>query len=138
MVSLRNPDLARYPRFAEALAPSQSAELEPGDALFIPYGWWHHVESLTPFNVLVNYWWNDAPQTGSPYDVHAARRHDAARPAAGTARGVAHMFEHYVFTDPDESMAHLPPEQRGTARSALRRAHAGHPRRPGACLRPLR
>jgi hypothetical protein len=52
MVPLRNPDLERFPRFAEALAASQVAELTPGDAIFIPYGWWHHVEALEPFNVL--------------------------------------------------------------------------------------
>ena len=30
------PDLARFPRFAEALRHAQSAELDPGDALYIP------------------------------------------------------------------------------------------------------
>ena len=44
MVPLTNPDFARYPRFAEALPPRSRRELEPGDALYIPYGWWHHVE----------------------------------------------------------------------------------------------
>ena len=37
------------------------AELAPGDALFIPTLWWHHVESLDQqLNCLVNYWWNGA------------------------------------------------------------------------------
>ncbi|HEV8444369.1 MAG TPA: cupin-like domain-containing protein [Steroidobacteraceae bacterium] len=113
MVNLKNPDLARFPRFAEALAASQSAELEPGDALFIPYGWWHQVESLTPFNVLVNYWWNEARQSGSPFDamLHAIL---ALRDLPPEQRAVWHtMFEHYVFTPGDESLAHLPREQRG-------------------------
>jgi hypothetical protein len=113
MVNLRQPDLARFPRFADALAASQSAELEPGDALFIPYGWWHQVESLTPFNVLVNYWWNEARQAGSPFDamLHAIL---ALRDLPPEQRAVWHtMFEHYVFESGDESMAHLPREQRG-------------------------
>ena len=32
LVSLRDPDFARYPKFREALAAAQSAELAPGDA----------------------------------------------------------------------------------------------------------
>jgi hypothetical protein len=113
MVSLRNPDLARFPRFAEALAASQSAELGPGYALFIPFGWWHHVESLTPFNVLVNYWWNDAPRTGSAFDcmLHAVLTlRDLPPEQRAVWRG---LFEHYVFKPGDEAMGHLAREQRG-------------------------
>jgi len=113
MVSLRNPDFARFPRFAEALAASQVAELTPGDAIFIPFGWWHHVEALEPFNVLANYWWNDARQAGSPFDcmLHAIL---SLRDLPDEQRAVWRtLFEHYVFTPGDESMAHLPREQRG-------------------------
>jgi hypothetical protein len=113
MVSLKNPDLARFPRFSAALAASQSAELGPGDALYIPYGWWHQVESLSPFNVLVNYWWNDARQAGSPFDcmLHGIL---ALRDLPPEQREVWRvMFENYVFKSGDESMAHLPREQRG-------------------------
>ena len=113
MVSLRNPDLARFPRFADALAASQGAELTPGDAIYIPYGWWHHVEALEPFNVLVNYWWNEARQVGSPFDsmLHAIL---TLRDLPPEQRAVWRtLFEHYVFTSGDESMAHLPREQRG-------------------------
>ena len=70
MVRLDAPDHERFPQFREAWQHAQVAELEPGDALFIPYMWWHHVESLTPFNVLVNYWWDDLPPwNGSPFEV---------------------------------------------------------------------
>ena len=95
LVPLNSPDLTRFPRFAEALRHAQQAELEPGDALYIPYGWWHHVESLTPFNVLVNYWWNSAPSYGSPYGVllHAAL---ALRDLPAEQRAVwREMFEHW-------------------------------------------
>jgi hypothetical protein len=113
MVKLNSPDLARYPRFAEALRHSRAAELGPGDAIFIPYGWWHQVESLTPFNVLVNYWWNDARQTGSPFDsmLHAIL---ALRDLPPEQRAVWRaFFDHYVFTAAEESLAHLTREQRG-------------------------
>ncbi len=113
MVTLRNPDLARFPRFAEAQRHALTAELEPGDALYIPYAWWHQVESLAPFNVLVNYWWNEARQAGSPYDamLHAVL---ALRDLPPAQRAVWRaMFDHYVFTAGDEALSHLPREQRG-------------------------
>jgi hypothetical protein len=113
MVSLKSPDFTRFPRFAEALRQARTAELGPGDAIYIPYAWWHHVESLAPFNALVNYWWNDARQAGSPFDamLHAVltlRDLPAAQRAAWR-----HIFDHYVFTAPDEALSHLPREQRG-------------------------
>jgi hypothetical protein len=58
MVHVTAPDLDRYPRFASALEVAEEAELLPGDAIFIPKDWFHHVESLERFNVLVNYWWD--------------------------------------------------------------------------------
>lgn len=58
MVHVTAPDLDRYPRFALALKSAQEAELSPGDAIFIPRDWYHHVEALERFNVLVNYWWD--------------------------------------------------------------------------------
>jgi hypothetical protein len=58
MVHVTAPDLDRYPRFASALDVAQHAELGPGDAIFIPRDWFHHVEALERFNLLVNYWWD--------------------------------------------------------------------------------
>lgn len=43
-----DPDLERFPRFAEARAAEITFDLEPGDGLYIPNGWWHRAESLTP------------------------------------------------------------------------------------------
>ena len=66
MVHVTAPDLDRYPRFAAALEVAEEAELSPGDAIFIPRDWFHHVESLERFNVLVNYWWDaSAESSGS-------------------------------------------------------------------------
>jgi hypothetical protein len=62
MAPLKSPDFDRFPRFREALAAARTAELEPGDAIYIPTLWWHHVEALSAFNVLVNYWWEDPSQ----------------------------------------------------------------------------
>jgi hypothetical protein len=114
MVRLEAPDIAKYPRFPEALAASQYAELEPGDALFIPYMWWHHVESRDPFNVLVNYWWDDVPAwQGSPFWVlmHAIL---AVRNLSPQRRDIwRRAFEHLVFSGGGEALAHLTERQRG-------------------------
>ena len=63
MVHVTAPDFDRYPRFASALEVAQEAELVPGDAIFIPRGWYHHVEAIEGFNVLVNYWWDASNRT---------------------------------------------------------------------------
>jgi hypothetical protein len=64
MVHVTAPDLDRFPRFAQALESAEEAELGPGDAIFIPRDWFHHVEALERFNMLVNYWW-DAGKEGT-------------------------------------------------------------------------
>ena len=70
-VDFRAPDLARFPRFGQALAAAQVVELEPGDAIYMPPLWWHHVESLAPLNVLVNYWWS-VPESVAAIDAMKA------------------------------------------------------------------
>ena len=114
MVDLHQPDLDRFPRFAEALAAAQVVELEPGDAVFVPSLWWHNVEGLEPFNVLVNYWWRDVPHfLGQPEDAlfHAIL---AIRdlPDADKAQWQA-QFEHYVFARAEQARAHLPDHAQG-------------------------
>jgi hypothetical protein len=47
---------------------ASSAQLGPGDAIFIPPLWWHQVESLDSFNMLVNYWWHDGAGDGAQAD----------------------------------------------------------------------
>jgi hypothetical protein len=114
MVHVTKPDLDRYPRFATAMAAAQVAELEPGDALYIPYQWYHHVEAIGAVTMLVNYWWNDAPAIGgSPWDamLHGmmALRNlpDDQRQAWRAA------FDHYVFLMEGDPGAHLPEHARG-------------------------
>jgi hypothetical protein len=58
MVHVTAPDFDRFPRYAAALEVAKVADLAPGDAIFIPRDWYHHVEALDRFNVLVNYWWD--------------------------------------------------------------------------------
>lgn len=114
MVDASRPDHARYPRFAEALSAAQCAELEPGDALYIPYQWYHQVESLAPVNILVNYWWDAArPDLGSPWDVllHAVASLRGLPPEQ--RRAWRAMFDQYVFLENGDPGGHLPEHARG-------------------------
>jgi hypothetical protein len=113
MVDPLAPDLDRYPRYAEAWDHAQQTTLEPGDALYLPYAWWHGVEALEPVSILVNYWWNEAPEgNGSGYDalLHAmlAYRHLPA----DERRVWRMMYDHYIFSDADPA-AHLPSHAKG-------------------------
>jgi hypothetical protein len=117
MVSLRNPDFERYPKFRDALRQAQTAELAAGDAIFIPPLWWHHVESLEPFNVLVNYWWHDPLGADSGADsafdalLHGILSIRALPPQTRRAWGA--FFEQYVFGATSGSIDHIPAERRG-------------------------
>jgi hypothetical protein len=117
LVSLRNPDFARYPKFREALAAAHVAEVGPGDAVFIPPLWWHHVESLERFNVLVNYWWHDRVGDGALADsafevlLHGMLSIRTLPPATRRAWGA--FFEQYVFGDDPGATAHIPEQRRG-------------------------
>jgi len=117
IVSLRNPDFARFPKFRAALDAAVTAELQPGDAIIIPALWWHHVESLESFNVLVNYWWHDKAEdlarADSGFDalLHGILSIRALPPA--TRRAWSDLFEQYVFGDESAATAHIPQERRG-------------------------
>jgi hypothetical protein len=114
MVDLARPDLERYPRFPQALAAAQVADLEPGDAIYIPYCWFHNVESLDPFTVLINYWWSETPaQLGPPLAalIHAMASVRGLPPAERQVW--REMFDHFVFERDGHPGAHLPPGRRG-------------------------
>ncbi|KAK9684844.1 hypothetical protein RND81_10G236600 [Saponaria officinalis] len=55
-VTLDSPDLSRHPRFVHACESSQKVVLQAGDALFIPEGWYHQVDS-DELTIAVNLWW---------------------------------------------------------------------------------
>ena len=117
LVSLKSPDFERFPRFREALAAARVADLEPGDALFIPAVWWHHVESFDQVNALVNYWWQQPSHLQasriSPTKslLHALLSMRHLPPAH--RQGWAEIFSHFVFADPADATGHLPAERHG-------------------------
>ncbi|HSE13879.1 MAG TPA: cupin-like domain-containing protein [Rudaea sp.] len=113
LVDFAAPDLERFPRFAEARAHAFGAELGPGDAIFIPPLWWHHVQSLELCNILVNYWWGASHEDNAGLDclTHALitlRQLPEQQRAAWAA-----LFDHYVFGDRGQAVAHIPDNRRG-------------------------
>lgn len=114
MVSLKDPDFEKYPRFKGALASAEVADLEPGDALYIPKLWWHHVESMDRFNTIVNYWWNntalgsDLPFTTMMHGLLSISHLPAPERAAWRA-----FFDHYLFQVDGDPVPHIATEHRG-------------------------
>lgn len=134
MVDFHAPDLDVHPRFAEAMVHAQVADLEAGDALYIPAMWWHHVEGLAPFNVLVNYWWRKTPRwLGQPQDALNHAMLAIRDLPEDEKRHWRDMFDHYVFENDEAALSHIPraargvlapltPESAGRIRAFLQRA----------------
>ncbi|WP_443748248.1 cupin-like domain-containing protein [Asticcacaulis solisilvae] len=112
MADLENPDFTKHPRFEEALKHATVADLEPGDVLYIPYMWWHHVVSDGALNAQINFWWDDS-RTGLGQPIHAlfhamlAVRDLPPHYAAGWKA----LFDHFVFGG--QTGQHLPETMRG-------------------------
>ncbi|KAK8486516.1 hypothetical protein V6N11_061165 [Hibiscus sabdariffa] len=58
-VALENPDFSIHPRAQCSTEYSQKVTLHAGDALFIPEGWFHQVDS-DELTIAVNYWWRSS------------------------------------------------------------------------------
>ncbi len=114
LVDFHAPDRDRFPRFAEAMQHAQIADLEPGDAVFIPSMWWHHVEAFAPVNVLVNYWWRTVPEyLGTPQDVLSHAMVTLRDLPADEKRIWRDLFDHYVFENDSATSDHIPERIRG-------------------------
>lgn len=117
MVPANDRDFERFPKFKDALAAAQVADLEPGDALFIPSVWWHQVESVGKLNILINYWWGGSigttDRTNGPIDclMHCLLNMRDLPPDTRQAWGK--IFEHYVFNVDENSFDYIPEDKRG-------------------------
>ncbi|KAK9807971.1 hypothetical protein WJX73_008943 [Symbiochloris irregularis] len=87
-VDHEHPDEVRHARYAEALQQRREVVVEAGDALYIPQGWWHQVDSAD-VTIAVNFWWQS--------------------PAASAAQGPAAAFllRESLRTLTQAHMAHL-------------------------------
>ncbi|MFK3737525.1 cupin-like domain-containing protein [Massilia sp. TN1-12] len=113
MVDFHAPDWERFPRFRTALEHAQVAELGPGDALFIPSMWWHHVEALDRFNILVNYWWRQSPDwMDTPTNSLMLALLTMRELPPAQRRAWQEIFRHYIFEPDEASLAHMPEQRR--------------------------
>ena len=89
--------------------------LEPGDAIYIPPLWWHHVESLERFNVMVNYWWTRTAEGHAkpPFALDSLIHAVAALRGLPPAQRQAwrEVFEHYIFDAERDVTGHIPAER---------------------------
>jgi hypothetical protein len=117
LVDFRRPDAARFPRFGEAMENAWTADLEPGDAIFIPALWWHHVESLDKVNALVNYWWREsigpAGKANSALNALLLAIMDLRHLPPAQREAWRNIFDHYVFTAGEDVASHVPGPRRG-------------------------
>ena len=110
---------ARFPTFAAVSRERRVVELGPGEALYIPALWFHHVLSHPPgtdgaASVAVNVFWRCLPEgEHDPGDLYGNKDPPAARRAAELAARAG------------AAVANLPePQQRFYARRAIRRLAA--------------
>lgn len=108
------PGDARYGRFEAIRDHALTADLGPGDAIYLPKLWWHQVEATEPLNLLVNYWW-DAFSNGrdGPYPTMLLAMIAIAERPEGERAAWRAFFDHYVFRPDGHPLAHLPPDKHG-------------------------
>jgi hypothetical protein len=114
LVDFLAPDFAQFPRFAQAQQAALIAALQPGDVLFIPSMWWHHVQGHDALNVLISHWWRDSPAyLGRPtnallHSMLSLRSLPKAQRQAWQA-----MFNYYIFDHDDVAEPPLPDAAKG-------------------------
>lgn len=120
LVDFYNPDFEKFPKFRRALEQAQVAELNAGDALFIPGMWWHHVESLDVLNVLYTHWWRDSeaymgrPTNALLHAILGLRSLPAHQRKAWKA-----LFDYYIFDAEEGAVEHIEPCAQGVLRQPL-------------------
>jgi hypothetical protein len=114
MVDLDAPDYDAFPKFRQAERHALVADLEPGDAIYIPALWWHAVQATGEVNVLVNYWWTDhALDAGSPIHALGHGLLTLSHLPEHKRQAWRVLFDHYLFKTNGEPTEHIPEHARG-------------------------
>ena len=114
LVDIHNPDLQKFPEFARAREHGYEVTLKPGDAIYIPSMWWHQVEGLHAFNIMINHWWSMAPDylaggmSALLHSILAIRDKPVHEKKAWKA-----IFDYYIFSASESNADHIPEEARG-------------------------
>src|SRR3546814_5130052 len=84
--------------------------------------WWHHMEALEAFNVLVNYWWRQSPAwMDTPMNalMHAIMTVRDLPPAQRETW--QEVFRHYVFEADETTAGHIRSEEHTSELQSLMR-----------------
>jgi len=109
MVDLKNPDFDRFPHVRKALDSAVIVDLQPGDAVYYPSMWWHQVEALSPFNIMINFWWLMTPgHMGNPLDVVMHAMMTLRDRPESEKKAWKEIFEYYIFGSAETPREHLP------------------------------
>lgn len=112
LVDFHHPDLVKYPKFKQA--EPLVAELEPGDALIVPSLWWHHVEGLSDFNALVNFWWSQGPSyAAAPMDALLHGLLAIKHLPNEQKQAWQSIYQHYLFNQDETAFDYLPDAHQG-------------------------
>lgn len=112
LVDFHEPDFEKFPKFKNAIEHAQTATLKAGDAIFIPANWWHHIEALDKFNVLVNYWWRQVDDyVGAPNDALLGAILSLRSLPKAQRDAWREIFNYYIFSTNEHS--HIPEHAKG-------------------------
>lgn len=125
LVDFAAPDFDRFPRFAKALEAGFQVTLAPGDVLFMPSMWWHHVEALDDLNLLLTHWWRDTPAyLGRPNNALLNAMLSIRHLPKAQRKAWQALFDYYIFADEPGGGAELPAAAQGLLRQPLDEATA--------------
>lgn len=114
MVDFSNPDLAAFPKFKEAMQNALVIDLSPGDALYIPAMWWHHIEAKENINLLINFWWREGEQfLGRAENTLYHALLTLKQLPKSQRKAWKSLFDFYVFSDDEHRFQHIDNAKKG-------------------------